>query len=163
MARCDDNLVAGLIGGIALLFVIDSVISIPKPKPKPEQTIHAADGIGALWVDQRIDGFIASFHLGRIEKSNLSGTIAFTDGFYEEDNPGVSAEIIMMMPPFGKRQRCYPTMLQKVLVFQNVIKESSDLISTGIKQVQVSTMFQMESHPINFVYLSNLTSLRLKR
>lgn len=113
MVKVNDDIliVGGIIGGAAGLILSTlanhRLTTKTSPTQQPKNFIHGADGIGAMWVGQkRMDGFISSFYLSRINKSHLRGNLdfsaAYTDGIYEEDDPKTSAEIIMMMPPYGK-------------------------------------------------------------
>jgi hypothetical protein len=104
----DAFLAAAVIGGASLLFVIDSVFARSAPtspqitKPKPKH-VSALDALGPLWNDQLLDGFMASFSIGGIRKSDLQGTLAFTDGMYQGHGKlASSAEIIMLMPRYGE-------------------------------------------------------------
>ena len=96
----DDTFLAAALGGASLLFVIDSVLAGREKTPTSANTISGVDAMGPLWSDVKdMDGFIAPFYIGCIDKSNLSGAAGFTDGMYEGSS---RAEIVMIIPPFGK-------------------------------------------------------------
>lgn len=52
-------------------------------------------------VQSLMTGFQSSFHLGRINKRHLIGNLAFMSGMYQEDNPRIGAEIILLVPGHG--------------------------------------------------------------
>jgi hypothetical protein len=101
MANVNDDvlIIGGVVGSIAFLSLLQGP-KTPPIQPKKE-FIHGADGIGFQFVNQHLDGFISSFHLSNVRKSDLIGSIAFGDGIYEEDAQNISAEIIMMFPPYN--------------------------------------------------------------
>jgi hypothetical protein len=85
-----EEMLALALGSASLLFVIDSVLANQEKAPTSQtkiptstNAISGVDAVGPLYFDVEMDGFIAPFYIGRINKSNLVGAIAFTDGMYE--------------------------------------------------------------------------------